>query len=87
MRPLFVALGYSLDRFQTPRELTDADKRYLDEIEAPPNLHHVRGLHRFCFGLPAAARLWIPVGPRARLSWFELSGPDGLARTGNRQGA
>jgi hypothetical protein len=36
-------VGYSLDRFETPRELTDEDKQYLQEIEALPNLHTPEG--------------------------------------------
>ena len=39
MRPLFTELGYSLDRFTTPSELDDDEKRVIAEIDALPNLH------------------------------------------------
>ena len=61
MRPLFATLGYSLNRFETRRELTDEDKHYLQEIEALPNMHSPDGYtasvaaclkkHRFGFRL------------------------------------
>lgn len=43
MLPKFTALGYSSHRFLTPREPTEADERYLREIDALPNLHTPEG--------------------------------------------
>jgi hypothetical protein len=43
MRPLFTALGYSLDRFTTPSELDDEESRVIAEIDALPNLHTPEG--------------------------------------------
>lgn len=39
MLPRFLQLGYAVDRFLTPRELTEKDARRLQEIEAMPGLH------------------------------------------------
>lgn len=43
MRPMFTGLGYLLDRFETPREFTDTDKKYLHEIVALPNMRTPEG--------------------------------------------
>jgi hypothetical protein len=43
MLPKFLALGYSADRFLTPRDLTDLDRKYLVEIDALADLHNPEG--------------------------------------------
>lgn len=43
MRPRFIALGYSADRFVTLSELTELDRKYLREIDALSNLHTPEG--------------------------------------------
>lgn len=43
MLPKFLALGYSVDRFLTPGELTEIDKQYLQEIDVLPNMHTPEG--------------------------------------------
>lgn len=58
---------------------------FIDPKDTQPA--HTRGVHRFGFGLPEKARLWIPVGPRARLNWFELTRPDATAGTGKEPNA